>query len=107
MTGGGGCCCGDCCCATARPTRPFCRELRSRSRFRLCRSAAFCLLCRWLGDSFSRDRFPEEVGIVGSAFWGVEGCNAGSIRGSKEIYWETVVKSLVTDPLLDELVQGF
>jgi hypothetical protein len=47
-----------------------------------------------------------DVGIVGRVFWGVEGCNAGSMRGSKEIYSEPVV-SPVTDSLIDELVQGF
>jgi hypothetical protein len=62
------------------PARPFCKlALRSRSRFRLCRSAAFSRLCRWLGDSFSRERFAEDVGMVGRVFWGFEGCNAGSM----------------------------
>jgi hypothetical protein len=64
------------------PARPFCKlALRSRSRFLLCRSAAFSLLCRWLGDSFSRERFAKDVGIVivERVFWGVEGCNAGSM----------------------------
>jgi hypothetical protein len=62
------------------PARPFCKlALRSRSRFRLCRSAAFSRLCRWLGDSFSRERFAEDMGMVGRVFWGVAGCNAGSM----------------------------
>ena len=62
------------------PARPFCKvALRSRSRFLLCRSAAFSLLCRWLGDSFSRERFAEDVDMVGRVFCGVAGCNAGSM----------------------------
>lgn len=74
------------------PTRPFCMlALRSRSRFRRWRSAAFSRLCRWLGDSFSLERFAEDASIVGREFWGVEGCRAGSIgRGKATLltrYW--------------------
>jgi hypothetical protein len=72
------------------PARPFCKiALRSRSRFLRCRSAAFSLLCRWLGDSFSRERFAEDIGMVGRVFWGAEGCNAGSMDTvGKSIYCE-------------------